>query len=103
MNYFQKKLQQIMLERNLKQIDLANMAKVSQNTISMWLKKGQSPNSKNVEILAKALDLSVGELIGDFGNAVTLTETDKRFISLPEKDKEFLLQLFDYCQSFFKA
>ena len=91
-----------MLERNLKQIDLANMAKVSQNTISMWLKKGQSPNSKNVEILAKALNMSVGELIGDFGNIVNLTETDKRFLSLPEKDKEFLLQLFDTCNVHYK-
>ena len=102
MNYFQKKLQQIMIERNLKQTDLAKIAQVSQNTISMWLNKGQSPNSKNVEILANALGISVGELIGDFGTNIQLTDLDKRFLALPYKDKEFLLSLLDSCNEHYR-
>ena len=102
MNYFQKKLQQIMIERNLKQTDLAKLAQVSQNTISMWLNKGQSPNSKNVEILANALGISIGELIGDFGANVQLTDLDKRFLALPYKDKEFLLSLLDSCNEHYR-
>ena len=102
MDYFQKKLQQFMIERNLKQTDLAKFAQVSQNTISMWINKGQSPNSKNVEILANALGISVGELIGDFGTNIQLTDLDKRFLALPLKDKEFLLSLLDSCNRHYK-
>lgn len=102
MNYFQKKLQQLIIERDLKQTDLAKLAQVSQNTISMWINKGQSPNSKNVEILANALGISVGELIGDFGANIKLTDLDKRFLALPYKDKEFLLSLLDSCNEHYK-
>lgn len=98
MSYFQSKLQQIMNERGLKQTDIAKLAKVSQNTISMWLKKSQSPNSQNLETLAKALNLSVGELIGDFGGNAQLTEDDKRWLALSPKHKKFLLKVLDAMQ-----
>lgn len=87
-----------MNERGLKQTDIAKLAKVSQNTISMWLKKSQSPNSQNLETLAKALNLSVGELIGDFGGNAQLTEDDKRWLALSPKHKKFLLKVLDAIQ-----
>lgn len=95
MTYFKSKLQQIMNERGLKQTDIAKLAKVSQNTISMWLKKSQSPNSQKLETLAKALNISVGELIGDFGGNAQLTEDDKRWLALSPKHKKFLLTVLD--------
>lgn len=98
MTYFKSKLQQIMNERGLKQTDIAKLAKVSQNTISMWLKKSQSPNSQKLETLAKALNISVGELIGDFGGNAQLTEDDKRWLALSPKHKKFLLKVLDAMQ-----
>ena len=66
MNYFQKKLLQIMQDKNLKQVDIAEMANTSQTTVSKWLRMENLPRVSSIEPLAKALNTSVGELIGDF-------------------------------------
>ncbi len=65
MNYFQKKLLQIMQDKNLKQVDIAEMANTSQTTVSKWLRMENLPRVSSIEPLAKALNTSVGELIGD--------------------------------------
>lgn len=95
MNYFSKKLKQLINSKGLNQKDLAEMAHVSQATISKWVKGELSPKVKSVEPLAKALGMNVGELIGDFGNDVELTEDDKRLIALTPKQKKLLLSLLD--------
>ena len=81
--------------RNLNQKDLAKMANVGQTTISKWLNSNYSPKVKNLEPLAKALGLSVGDLIGDFGAQQELLEEDKRFLALPLKRKRLLLKILD--------
>ena len=96
MNYFQKKLTQIMQEKNLKQSDIAEMAKLSQTTISKWLRMETLPRVRSIEPLAKALNLTVGDLIGDFGNNTNLSDDDRRFICLPPKRKKFLLKFLDF-------
>ncbi|MBR4328694.1 MAG: hypothetical protein IKP71_02485 [Candidatus Riflebacteria bacterium] len=48
-----------------------------------------------MEPLAKALGLTVGDLIGDFGQNQELLEEDKRFIALPLKRKRLLLRILD--------
>ena len=93
MNNLQIKLHQIMNERNLKQKDLAKMGNVSTNAISKWLNGISCPKVETLEPLAKALNLTVGDLIGDFGNNISLSEEDKEFISLPNKKKHMLLQI----------
>lgn len=95
MNYFQKKLRQIMKQRHLSQTDLANMSGLRQTTISSWLKQDIIPKLSSIEPLAKALGLTVGDLIGDFGNKIELTEDDKRLLSLSPKHKKMLLSIFD--------
>ena len=95
MNYLSKKLKQIMESRNLNQKELAKMANVGQTTISKWLNSNYSPKVKNLEPLAKALGLSVGDLIGDFGAHQELLEEDKRFLALPLKRKRLLLKILD--------
>ena len=95
MNYLSKKLKQIMETRNLNQKDLAKMANVGQTTISKWLNSNYSPKVKNLEPLAKALGLTVGDLIGDFGQNQELLEEDKRFLALPLKRKRLLLRILD--------
>jgi transcriptional regulator with XRE-family HTH domain len=102
MNYFQQKLKQILKARQINQSKLAKIANIPQTTISKWLTKNATPSSKNVEILANALGISVGELIGDFGTNIQLTDLDKRFLALPYKDKEFLLSLLDSCNEHYK-
>ena len=95
MNYFQKKLKLIMQTRNLKQRDLAEMTGLAQTTISSWLTKDAIPKVSSVEPLAKALGLTVGDLIGDFGQNQDLTDDDKRFISLTPQEKSLLLKFLD--------
>ena len=82
-----------MQEKNLKQSDIAEMAKLSQTTISKWLRMETLPRVRSIEPLAKALNLTVGDLIGDFGNNEKLSEEDRKFISLPENKKQLLLQI----------
>ena len=93
MSYFIDKLKQIMETKGLTQQKLAQMGNVSNNTISKWLNGQTTPKVKNVEPLAKALNLTVGDLIGDFGNNEKLSEEDRKFISLPENKKQLLLQI----------
>ena len=81
--------------RNLNQKDLAKMANVGQTTISKWLNSNYSPKVKNLEPLAKALGVTVGDLIGDFGQNQELLEEDKRFLALPLKRKRMLLRILD--------
>ena len=95
MNYLSKKLKQIMESRNLNQKELAKMANVGQTTISKWLNSNYSPKVKNLEPLAKALGLSVGDLIGDFGPQQELLEEDKRLLALPLKSKRMLLRILE--------
>lgn len=95
MNYFSKKLKQLINSKGLNQKDLAEMAHVSQATISKWIKGELSPKVKSVEPLAKALDLTVGDLIGDFGSEIELTEEDKRLLALSHKQKKLLLSLLE--------
>ena len=59
MNYFSKKLKQLINSKGLNQKDLAEMAHVSQATISKWVKGELSPKVKSVEPLAKALGMNI--------------------------------------------
>ena len=99
MNYFQKKLLQIMQERHLKQIDIAEMAHISQTTVSKWLRMETLPKVSNIEPLAKALNISVADLIGDFGTREEFTDDDKRFLSLTAKQKKILLKFMDFLET----
>lgn len=53
------------------------------------------PSIDKAQSLAKALGLSVGDLIGDFEANEILTEQDKRFISLSPLRKSLLLKFLD--------
>ena len=99
MSFFIDKLKQIMETKGLTQQKLAQMSNVSNNTISKWLNGQTTPKVKNIEPLAKALNLTVGDLIGDLGNNEQLTEQDKRFISLTPQRKTILLKFLDVIES----
>ena len=99
MTYFIDKLNQIMETNGYTQQALARMGHVSNNTISKWLNGQTTPKVKNLEPLAKALGLTVGDLIGDFGNNQELSEEDKRFIALTPQRKALLLKFLDAIES----
>lgn len=98
MSLFQKKLKNLLKSRQLKNSDLSRLSKIPYTTINKWLKNDADPKLSNLLQLAKALNLSVGELIGDFGGNAQLTEDDKRWLALSPKHKKFLLKVLDAMQ-----
>ena len=96
MAYFQKKLKEIMKSKQLTQMELAKLAHISQNTVSNWLNDLSSPTLKNLEALADSLNLTVGELIGDFSHNPNLSKEDKKLLALPIKQKKILLKFVDF-------
>ena len=95
MNNFQKNLERIMNERELTQTDIADMAHAKQNSVSRWLKTDSLPNMKYIQPLAKALGLTVSELLGDYSGGITLSDTDRQLLELPKHRKEFVLKMLD--------
>lgn len=95
MTQFQKVLRQVMTQKRLTQVELAKLANVSQNSISKWLNGESSPNINKLKDLAKALGVTVGDLIGDFGQQQELLEEDKRLLALSLKRKRLLLKFLD--------
>ncbi len=96
MAYFQKKLKDIMKSKQLTQMELAKLAHISQNTISNWLNDLSSTTLKNLETLADSLNMTVGELIGDFSHNPNLSKEDKKLLALPIKPKKILLKFIDF-------
>ena len=99
---FKEKLKKIMLELGLTQKDIALKAKVSQNTVSKWLRLDSSPKLKYIQPLAKALNIRVSDLTGEIEDSEKFTPTEKRFLSLSHKQQEFLMRLLDYCEEHYK-
>ena len=85
-----------MQDKNLKQVDIAEMANTSQTTVSKWLRMENLPRVSSIEPLAKALNTSVGELIGDFSYNPSLSEDDKKLLALTAKQKKILLKYIDF-------
>ena len=85
-----------MQDKNLKQVDIAEMANTSQTTVSKWLRMENLPRVSSIEPLAKALNTSVGELIGDFSYNPSLSEDDKKLLALTAKQKKILLKYIEF-------
>ena len=85
-----------MQDKNLKQVDIAEMANTSQTTVSKWLRMENLPRVSSIEPLAKALNTSVGELIGYFSYKPSLSEDDKKLLALTAKQKKILLKYIEF-------
>ena len=99
MSQFRNRLRQAMMKKGLTQVELANLAKVSQNSISKWLNGESIPSIDKAMSLAKALGLSISDLVGDISKNPELTEEDKRFISLTPQQKTLLLKYLDFLEN----
>lgn len=64
MNYFSKNLKYLRNKMNLSQSKLGELANVNQTTIARWEENKVSPSLDNVYDLAKALKISIADLIG---------------------------------------
>ena len=85
-----------MQDKNLKQVDIAEMSNTSQTTVSKWLRMENLPRVSSIEPLAKALNTSVGELIGDFSYKPNISEDDKKLLALTTRQKKILLKYIDF-------
>ena len=99
---FKEKLRKIMTDKGLTQKDIALRARVSQNTVSKWLRLDSSPKLKYIQPLAKALNIRVSDLTGELEDSDKYTEAEKRFLALSPKQQEFLIGLLDYFEDYKK-
>ncbi|MCL1855913.1 MAG: helix-turn-helix transcriptional regulator [Clostridia bacterium] len=63
---FKERLKAVRKERKLTQRELADLIKSNNNTVSNWEKGVSRPTTPVVESLARALNISVFSLLGDF-------------------------------------
>lgn len=61
---FSERLRELMNERNLNQVKLAEKSGVKQNTISAWLLKKKEPNIRSLWLLADCFDVDIDYLVG---------------------------------------
>lgn len=64
-NYFAENLKYLRTKKGLSQNKLAELANVNQASINRWEAKEMSPSLDNVNDLANALGVSVGDLLGE--------------------------------------
>ncbi len=61
---FAERLRELMKERNLNQVKLAEKSGVKQNTISAWLLKKKEPSIRSLWLLADFFDVDIDYLVG---------------------------------------
>lgn len=74
---FRNRLKAIRKERGLTQRELADIIKSNNNTVSNWEKGVSRPTTPVVEAIARALNVSVFDLFGDFTVADILSLSSK--------------------------
>lgn len=88
---FSDNLKSLMIENNLTQKKISEIAQVNQRTISSWINEQNEPLAYSVAKIADYFHVSVDYLLGredDFGNIVinspaapVLTEEEKRLLT----------------------
>lgn len=91
-NNFNKNLKLIMFEKGLSQAELGKKMGIGQSRISKWITGYETPTIKNLEKIAKALDISVSELMDYQANKKNNTEykSDKKDIEILKLKNEIL-------------
>lgn len=83
MNIFKDRINSIMDQKKLRQVDLVNMTGISKSLISDYVNGKFIPKDENLEILSKALEVDANWLVG----------IDNKYI-LKYSGIEYLLELF---------
>ena len=61
---FQEVLQEIMIEKSLNQVQLANLIGVKQSQVSEWLKGKSKPGYDNLRAICENLNISGDRILG---------------------------------------
>lgn len=64
---FGNRLRELRKQRNLSQMRLSDVSGIPQTTISDWEKSKYTPNVPQLRKIAKALEVSISELIQEAG------------------------------------
>ncbi|MCX4365072.1 MAG: transcriptional regulator [Bacilli bacterium] len=100
------RLNQIMIERNLKQVDILNKSKIycekygvrlERNDLSQYVSGKVEPGNRKIMILAKALDVNPAWLIGlDVPQSpIEYTNTIDKYNKLSDDDKKLVDNLIE--------
>lgn len=61
---FPEILQEIMIEKSLNQVQLAQLLKIKQSQISEWLKGKSKPGYDNIKLICETLNISADRILG---------------------------------------
>ena len=121
-------LKELKKSKKISQAQIARLMGVAPSNITEWVKGRSSPGPETITKLAEVLDVKVTDLIDEpqptetttitnstFNNSVAINkgsvtinaldqkaELDKRFLSLPEKDKKLALEFVEFINRFNK-
>ena len=98
-NYFSKNLKYLRVIKNVSQNKLASLANVSASTINRWEAEEMSPSLDNVNDVARALNVSVADLLGkDMKSDENFDEYAllfSKFKELSNEDKELITNIIE--------
>lgn len=96
----QKRLRNLMTQRNWSAYRLAKQADLSETTISNLFKRGQLPTIYTLERICDAFGITLSQFFAEENEAITLNEEQKKILSLlaalSDKNKELLLYLMKH-------
>lgn len=61
---FPEILQEIMIEKSLNQVQLAQLLNIKQSQISEWLKGKSKPGYDNIKLICETLNVSADRILG---------------------------------------
>lgn len=61
---FPEILQEIMIEKSLNQVQLAQLLSIKQSQISEWLKGKSKPGYDNIKLICETLNISADRILG---------------------------------------
>lgn len=88
-NNFSKTLKHLMIDKNVRQADLAKYLNVAQGTISAWLSKGVNPKIDQLLGLSQFFQISLDELVT--GEKINFHVNEKNSSSPADSKIEFEL------------
>ena len=85
--------------RGWTEYQLAERSGLPQSTISSWYRKNMVPTIPSLEKICGAFGITLSQLFAEYGEAVTLTESQRRllegWIRLNEEQQTVIFQLIE--------
>lgn len=96
-----ERIQEALLLRGMKQVDLVNKTKIGKSSISTYISGEYEPKQKNIYKIAQALNVSEGWLMGfdvpmERAPEIPSTETEQLAELLKQLPDDLVRQVLDY-------